>query len=103
VTRCLPVLPPLSTQTGDRRRRRTPAKRILHDLRLLLHPVRVKRLALLQPVVVGAPADPQRAVQQIAELGRGTSAEIAPPAPRLVLAAVRQLVRQNSKKSFTSI
>src|SRR5215211_5547654 len=70
---------------------------ILDDLPLLLHAVRLERLSGLEPVVVGAPAHPECPVQQLAELRGDAARVVAPGAPRLVLAAVGQLVRENGQ------
>jgi hypothetical protein len=65
-----------------------PAKAVLHDLTLLLHPVRLEWLARLEAVAVRTRADPQRPEQQMTQLGYRAFGEILERPPGLVLAAM---------------
>jgi hypothetical protein len=76
---------------------------VLHDLALLLHAIRLERLTWFDRVAVWTRADPEFAMEQIAELVDCAPAEVPQESPRLILAAVSQLVRQNGQIAAAAI
>jgi len=80
-----------------------PPKAVLHDLTLLLHPIRVEWLARLAAVPVRTRADSHLPVQQVTHLSGNPMREIANRSPGLILAAMSELMRQNGQVSLTSV
>src|SRR4051794_22160841 len=69
--------------------------RVLHDLALLLHPVRLEESAVSGVPGVGIPSQPEPAVQQVAQLHREAAQVVAQRPPGLVLGGVGELVREH--------
>jgi len=80
-----------------------PAKAVLHDLTLLLHPIRFEWLARLAAVPVRTRADSDRPVQEVTHLSGNPIREIANRPPGLILAAMSKLMRQKGQVSLTSV
>jgi hypothetical protein len=79
----------------DGLRDRIAPEGILYDLPLLLHSIRLKRLSRNRGVAVGAPTNPSRAVQEIAQLSDGATAEVGQGSPALILPGVRHFMGQH--------
>jgi hypothetical protein len=80
-----------------------PAKAVLHDLTLLLHPIRFEWLARLAAVPVRTRADSHLPVQEVTHLSGNPMREIASRSPGLILAAMSELMRQNGQVFLTSV
>ena len=80
-----------------------PAKAVLHDLTLLLHPIRFEWPARLAVVPVRARADSHLPVKEVTHLSGNPIREIANRSPGLILAAMSELMRQNGQVSLTSV
>lgn len=76
---------------------------VLHDLSLLLHSVRLEGLPGLETIAIRAGADSRGAVEQVPQLSPRAPGEVGQRAPRLILSAVGQLVREHRKVASTSV
>ena len=79
------------------------ARRVLHDLALLLHPERLERAAVVGFPGVGIPAQAEPAMEQMAKLDRDTAQVVAQWSPGLVLGAVSELVGEDGGIGLAAI
>jgi hypothetical protein len=86
---------PITRWTRQTGRRESTPNVIFHDLSLLLHSVIAERLSRLEVIAVGAGADSELPMQQVAQLVHRSPAEVPGWSPRLILATVSQFVRQD--------
>jgi hypothetical protein len=71
-------------------------KAILDNLTLLLHPIRLERFARLDAIPIRARSNAQGSIGQLPELVCDPVREVLDRTPRLVLAAVSDLMSQQS-------